>query len=353
MKYLKFGIHNKKYFQSFPKTRMINILNSKISSKEKFPESRYNPEKLDKEKQKLKLVDRFPETIQLYLKLGRYDRPVGSMLLFWPCTWGLTLGAPGLSILYFKCMALYFSGSVLMRSSGCIINDMWDKDIDSKVIRSKDRPLANNKITYKQASIFLSGHLAISLWILLQLPLNSIVAGLGVMPIVCIYPYMKRVTYFPQFFLGLAFNSGIIVGLASISGVIPIDVAIPLYSAGIIWTLIYDTVYAHMDKEDDKKIDVKSTAIYFGDKSKYYFVIFTIIMMYLFHIAIRNSNKDGKLSRYRLVTYGLLVIGFLFQLNSIYKVNFKSPLSCLKHFKANSWFGLIIFLACFASLLDK
>jgi len=359
MKFFKFGIQNKKSLTKFETKSFLKLSKSNLNTKDDFEkislENKYNPEIVDKQKQNFTLIGRLPEKIQLYLQLGRYDRPVGYMLLFWPCTWGLTLGSPGLSVLYFKCLALYFSGSVLMRSSGCIINDMWDKNIDSKVIRSANRPLANNKLTYKQASIFLSAHLAVSLWILLQLPLNSIYAGLGIMPIVCIYPYMKRVTHFPQFFLGLAFNSGIIVGLASITGVIPFEIAVPLYSAGILWTLIYDTIYAHMDKSDDIKISVKSTAIFFGDNSKIYFGLFTILMMYLFYLAIYYSKKksNNKNKNVTNVTYGLLGLGTLFQFYSIYQVDLNSPLSCLKHFKANSWFGMIIFMACLCSLLDK
>jgi 4-hydroxybenzoate polyprenyltransferase len=338
MKIFKFLAKQKFHFIKFQKFKMC-------TNKEDM-NTRYNPEHLDKQTKKLNIIDRLPEKIQVYLKLGRYDRPIGYMLLFWPCTWGLTLGTPEFSYLYYKCLALFFSGSVLMRSSGCIINDMWDKDIDSKVIRSQDRPLASNKITYKQALLFLSAHLGLSLCILLQLPIYSIVAGLGIMPIVCIYPYMKRVTNFPQFFLGLAFNSGVIVGLASITGILPIDIAIPLYSAGILWTLVYDTIYAHMDKNDDIKINIKSTAIFFGDNTKVYLCVFIILMMALFYIAI-NKKKNSSISNI------LLLSGLIFQLNSIYKVNLSSPISCLRYFKLNNYFGLIIFLACVFSNNNK
>ena len=315
-------------------------------------EKNYNPEILDREAKKIKLMDYLPNKAQEYLRLGRYDRPVGYMLLFWPCAWGLTLGAPEINLLYYKTLALFFSGSVLMRSSGCIINDMWDKDIDSKVARSQGRPMAANKISYKQASLFLAAHLAVSLGILLQLPKYSIIAGLGIMPIVCIYPYMKRVTYFPQFFLGLAYNSGVIVGLPSMTGMVSLPVLLPLYTAGVLWTLIYDTIYAHMDKTDDVKINVKSTALYFDESTKLALTIMTIIMMYLIYTAIKNSTKeteDAQVTKSHI----FLVLAALFQFYSIYKVNLNSPLSCLKHFKANSFFGLLIFLSALFAHLDQ
>ena len=281
-----------------------------------------------------------------FLKLGRYDRPVGYMLLFWPCAWGLTLGTPNLTYEYFKVLSLFFSGSVLMRSSGCIINDMWDKDLDKKVTRCQGRPLASEKITFKEASFFLAGHLALSLGILLQLHKYSIISGLGIMPIVCIYPYMKRVTNFPQFFLGLAFNSGVIVGIPSITGIINLPVLIPLYSAGILWTIIYDTIYAHMDKFDDAKINVKSTALYFNENTKFILSVLTVFMILLFYIALRNSSDKNEVNKNSKF---LLILAAAFQFYSLYCVNLNSPMSCLKNFKANSYFGLIIFLATLCS----
>jgi 4-hydroxybenzoate polyprenyltransferase len=311
---------------------------------------KYNPEQIDHQQKRLNIINYFPEKIKEYLKLGRYDRPVGYMLLFWPCAWGLTLGAPTLNYEYYKLLTLFFSGSVLMRSSGCIINDMWDKDIDKKVIRSQNRPLASGKISIKGASIFLSGHLTLSLGILLQLPMNSIIMGLGIMPIVCIYPYMKRVTNFPQFFLGLAFNSGVMVGMTSFTGVVNLPVLIPLYSAGILWTLIYDTIYAHMDKLDDKNINVKSTALYFGDQTKLVISIFTIIMMTFFYISIKNYKKNKKTN---ILTNSALVLATVFQFYSIYRVNLNSPISCLKHFKLSSYFGLLIFISTICANIDE
>ena len=298
--------------------------------------NRFNPEHIDYSNKKIKLLEKFPNKIQLYLRLGRFDRPVGYLLLFLPCSWGLTLSSP-ISFLYLKYLILTFIGSMLMRSSGCVINDMWDKEIDKKVIRSQDRPLASGKISMAEASIFLSTKLAISLYILFQFPFQSIIYGLGIMPIVCLYPYMKRITYMPQFFLGLCFNSGVIICYSifnSIDGV-----AISFYLGGVIWTIIYDTIYAHMDKLDDKNIGVKSSALLFKDRTKIILVGLTIIMTGLFFYAL-NKNLARKTA---------LISGIL-ELFYIFKVNLDCPLSCLKYFKLNTYIGLVILIAC---LLNK
>lgn len=327
----------------------------------------YNPEIPDAEKKLFRVIDRLPERAQQFLKLGRYDRPIGYLLLFYPCAWGLTLGATSMGLVYLKYMSLFYAGSVLMRSSGCIINDMWDKSLDKQVTRCQSRPIAAEKISYKEAALFLSAHLTASLWILLQLPISSIIAGFSVMPLVCIYPYMKRVTHFPQFFLGLAFNSGVIVCYPAMSGLIDWSVVLPVYFAGVCWTMIYDTIYAHMDKTDDVKINVKSTAIYFDEHTKWALAFFSIIMIGLLYYGINRQNKEDKdkhnyieseLTRIHTdnITSDnnidtnsraniLLAVCAMFQFYSIYKVNLNSPTSCLKMFKANHYFGLLVFAA--------
>ncbi len=361
---------------------------------------KYNPELLDKQTNLFNLIDKLPEKIQLFLKLGRYDRPIGYMLLFYPCAWGLTLGTPFLDYNYIYNLFLFFSGSVLMRSSGCIINDMWDKNIDKLVERSKTRPLAAGFLTMIEAGFFLAGHLALSLIILLQLPFTSIAAGLAVMPIVCIYPYMKRITHLPQVFLGISFNSGVIVGYPAFQGIFDIGIVGPFYLGGILWTLIYDTVYAHMDKMDDKKINVKSTALLFGDKSKFIFYILNILMLICFYIGMSNysnkhenniniTNKENNLKDLYLnkntadtiskindskiiindinkagydikdnifkftFTNLILGLGCLYQIYLIKKVNLNEPISCLKSFKRNSFFGFIIFVSCLCIVYER
>jgi len=311
----------------------LNKKNYKFSFLSFSTGNRFNPEHIDHSNKTIKIIDKFPNKIQQYLKLGRFDRPVGYLLLFLPCTWGLTLSSP-ISLLYIKYISLTFFGSMLMRSSGCIINDMWDREIDKKVIRSKDRPLASGQISMIEASIFLSTKLAISLYILLQFPIQSIIYGFGIMPIVCTYPYMKRITYMPQFFLGLCFNSGVIICYSIFN---PIDgTAILFYLGGVVWTIIYDTIYAHMDKLDDKNIGVKSTALLFNERTKLILVGLTIFMTGLFFYGL-----NSRLAKNTTLIAGLLEIIYIF------KVNLDCPLFCLKYFKSNINIGLLILLACF------
>lgn len=356
----------------------------------------YNPEAIDKQSNLFNLTDKLPEKIQHFIKLGRYDRPIGYMLLFYPCTWGLTLGTPILDYNYLYHIFLFFSGSVLMRSAGCIINDMWDRDIDKKVERSKTRPLAAGHLTIKEACGFLALHLALSLVILLKLPFNCILAGLGVMPFVIIYPLMKRVINMPQLILGIAFNSGFIVGYPAFTGLIHQDITIPFFAGGILWTLVYDTLYAHMDKIDDAKINVKSSALYFGNKTKQALYIITIIMSLLFffgmksyerrfidnydettqmeneieedpdndkNIKVNNSvykssnASEFDIKEFRFWNYHLsdfiITIAQFYQLYVIKNTNLNDPLSCLKAFKKSSIYGILILIYCLSKVKKR
>ena len=253
---------------------------------------KYNPELLDEQNKKINLINRLPDKISELLKLGRYDRPIGTLLLYWPCAWGTTIGALSINIALWKYISIYFIGAMIMRSSGCIINDMWDRNIDKSVERTKSRPLASGKITLVEASIFLSFQLAISLNILLQLPIISIISGLAIMPLVCIYPFMKRVTFFPQLILGFCFNSGAIICYPTLSlgNNLDLSIALPLYLGGILWTLIYDTIYAHMDKEDDALVGVKSTALFFGDKTKIVSIFLVVAVVMLFYYSLNRKK---------------------------------------------------------------
>ena len=360
---------------------------------------KYNPEILDKQSNLFNLTDKLPDKIQHFIKLGRYDRPIGYMLLFYPCAWGLTLSTHSLGFDYLYYSLLFLSGSILMRSSGCIINDMWDRNIDKMVERSKMRPLAAGFLTMKEASVFLSVHLALSLIILLKLPTISIITGLGIMPIVCIYPYMKRITYLPQIFLGLCFNCGVLVGYPVFQELFDLNIILPFYLGGILWTLIYDTIYAHMDKLDDSKINVKSSALYFGNNSKLYFYVMNFLMILCFYLGLKNysrkniekksisnegehfqNNKNSdrieetgfmKINGSKVIvnqesefdikenyfridpSYLFLGLGYIFQVYLIKTVNLNDPLSCLKAFKRNSFFGLIILASCLFKVCEK
>jgi 4-hydroxybenzoate polyprenyltransferase len=210
------------------------------------------------------------QKLEPYFQLGRYDKPVGSWLLFWPGCWSITLASfQELHSMYPDplLMSKFAVGSVIMRGAGCTINDMLDSKFDSQVERTKTRPIARGALSHKQALKFLALQLTAGLGILLSLNNYSIVLGASSMFLVCTYPLMKRYTWFPQLFLGLTFNWGALLGWTAVVGNFGDHYLAPisLYVGSICWTMVYDTIYAHQDKEDDARIGVKSTALYFGD----------------------------------------------------------------------------------------
>ena len=209
------------------------------------------------------------EKIQIFIQLTRLNRPIGIMLLFWPCIWGLTLGYffGTETTLYLKYIILFFLGSVLMRSAGCIFNDIVDRDFDKKVRRTRVRPIASGKISAVEAFIYIILLCSVALLILLQFNLLTITLGMSSMVLAFTYPFMKRLTYWPQLFLGLTFNWGIIMGWTSITNSISIE-PIVLYLSAIFWTLGYDTIYGLQDIHDDEIIGVKSTSIKFKNNVK-------------------------------------------------------------------------------------
>lgn len=334
---------------------------SKVShSTGKDEMGKYNPEKIGVKKSYIELM---PKLIRPYLRLSRIDRPIGWVLLFLPCMWGLAAGYPYIDAFFLKNAFLFLSGSVVMRSCGCVINDIWDRDIDKKVERTKQRPIASGEISVSKAIIYAGLHFGVGLWILTQLSVKSIIAGFCITPLFIIYPLMKRVTNFPQFFLGLCFNSGVFVGYFTYySNLDPLGV-LPLYFAGILWTLVYDTIYGHMDKSDDKNVGVKSTALFFADKTKLvsYFLIATILGLVLYYIETEKKLrlakvkgylnyywKDGKSSKDKILLslpYLIIGLGALYQAFIIRSSNLNSPLSCLNTFKKSTWYGLAIALS--------
>ncbi|XP_066998844.2 4-hydroxybenzoate polyprenyltransferase, mitochondrial isoform X2 [Anabrus simplex] len=191
------------------------------------------------------IVNNFPTNVQPYLKLMRIDRPIGSWLLFWPCGWSIAMCAEAGALPDVKMLALFGLGAFVMRGAGCTINDMWDKDIDNKVSRTKDRPLVSGALTQMDAIVFLAGQLGIGLLILLQLNWYSVLLGASSLGLVIIYPLMKRVTHWPQLILGMTFNWGALLGWSAVQGSCDWSVCLPLYVAGICWTIVYDTIYAH------------------------------------------------------------------------------------------------------------
>ena len=277
--------------------------------------------------------------LNLFVELTRLKKPIGYMLLFWPCSWGLTLGYDFSSSLniYFFYLLLFFLGSVLMRSAGCIVNDILDRKFDKKVFRTKDRPIASGKISVK-LGIFYSGLLCfVAFLVLINFNSFTILIALASMPLAFSYPLMKRYTYWPQLFLGITFNYGLILGWTSINNEINF---IPLifYFGAIFWTLGYDTIYGFQDIIDDEIIGIKSTSIKFKSNP--------IIFLYLcYTIFITSLILVGFLEKFSKLYFVSLIIIFLqmyyFQLKK-FKQN--SPSTCLEIFKSNNFLGILVFL---------
>ena len=279
--------------------------------------------------------------LKIFINLTRLNKPIGIMLLFWPCAWGLAYAQnieQNLNqFLYY--LFLFFLGSVLMRSAGCIVNDIVDKDIDKKVFRTRDRPLASGLISLKMALIYTTILCALAFLILIQFNLLTIILGLASMVLAFTYPFMKRITYWPQLFLGLTFNWGIVMAWVAMTNDISAEVVI-LYIAAIFWTLGYDTIYGIQDIVDDEIIGMKSTSIKFKKNIKLFvsfcYFLSTLLLIYLF------NNKFG------LNTFTLLVTIFIFSLMyQIIKFKKNYPKTCLQAFKINNFSGLLLFLVIF------
>ena len=278
------------------------------------------------------------EKIKILIRLTRLDKPIGFLLLFWPCIWGLTLAYNFNNEIkiYIFYTILFLLGSIFMRSAGCIFNDIVDKDFDKKVERTKNSPLAAGKISVLEAFIYVFFLCMTSLIILLQFNLLTIILGMGSMVLAFAYPFMKRITYWPQLFLGLTFNWGIIMGWSALTNNISIEPVL-LYLSAIFWTLGYDTIYGLQDIRDDEIIGTKSTAIKFKDNIKIFvsacyclFVFFILILFFMMEI-----NKIN------------LILAILFILSLVYQIKIFSrtePESCLKAFKNNNLVGFFVFM---------
>ena len=277
--------------------------------------------------------------LQSFIDLTRIKRPIGYMLLFWPCLWGLTIGYDfnkdiNLFIFY---LILFFLGSVLMRSAGCIINDIVDRKFDTKVERTKSRPIASGKVSVKEGLLLSLFLCFIALGVLVQFNKLTIVLALASMPLAFTYPYMKRFTYWPQLYLGITFNYGLLLGWSSIQNNITMAPLV-FYFGAIFWTLGYDTIYGFQDIKDDEIIGVKSTSIKFKDNPKIF-----LIICYL--ISIISLILTGYLMKFSLVFYLFLLFPILHLF--IYQIRYldiSNNLQCLKIFKSNNSFGVLIFL---------
>ena len=282
------------------------------------------------------------EKFKIFVQLTRLNKPIGFLLLFWPCVWGLTLAYyySEETTLYIKYIILFFLGAVLMRSAGCIFNDIVDRNFDKKVQRTKERPIASGKITVVGAFIYLILLCSIALLILLQFNLLTITLGMGSMILAFTYPFMKRFTYWPQLFLGLTFNWGIIMGWTSIANSISIEPII-LYLAAIFWTLGYDTIYGLQDIHDDEIIGIKSTSIKFKNKVKIF--VGTCYSLCVFLILIMFFTME--INKYLLLLIIPFVVSFVYQVK-IFKVS--NSETCLLAFKNNNLTGLLIFIFIFS-----
>ena len=277
--------------------------------------------------------------LKLFIDLTRLKKPIGFMLLFWPCAWGLTLAydfSKGFNAYIFY-LILFFFGSVLMRSAGCIVNDILDKEFDAKVFRTKNRPIASGKISVKLAIIYSIILCFFALLVLLNFNLLTIILALGSMPLAFTYPLMKRYTYWPQLFLGITFNFGLILGWTAIKG--DINMApILLYVGAIFWTLGYDTIYGYQDIKDDEIIGLKSTSIKFkGNENTFLYTCYTFFFLLFLTVGfLMNLN-------YIFYLFSLVILLHLF-LYQIKTFNSKDPNNCLKIFKSNNTFGFLVLI---------
>jgi 4-hydroxybenzoate polyprenyltransferase len=276
--------------------------------------------------------------LKIFIELTRLSKPIGFMLLFWPCAWGLTLAYDLSQDLnkYLFYLLLFFLGSVLMRSAGCIVNDVLDREFDKKVFRTKNRPIASEKISVKLGILYTLILCFLAFLVLLNFNLFTIILALGSMPLAFTYPLMKRYTYWPQLFLGITFNYGLILGWTAINGQLDY-LPIIFYIGAIFWTLGYDTIYGYQDIKDDEIIGLKSTAIKFKSNPYIFLTLcYSILLLSILSMGyLMNLNKF-----FYLFLVFISVHLFYFQIK---KLNIKDPNKCLQIFKSNNFLGLLIF----------
>jgi 4-hydroxybenzoate polyprenyltransferase len=283
-------------------------------------------------------VDRFaPGPAKPYLRLARADRPIGTWLLLIPCLWGLALaGAQGHAgagaLLYYA--LLFAVGAFVMRGAGCAYNDIVDRDIDARVARTALRPIPSGQISVRRAWAFLVGLCLVGLLALVQFNRFTVYLGLGSLAFVAVYPFTKRVTYWPQLWLGFTFNWGALMGYAAAAGGLAAP-AFCLYAAGIFWTLGYDTIYAHQDKEDDALIGVKSSALRLGPATRPALVLFYSATVALFALA-------GALSGFSLLYYAALAPAAAHFAWQIHRLDIDDRARCLSLFRSNRNAGLLL-----------
>jgi len=279
-----------------------------------------------------------PRWAEPYARLARLDRPIGTWLLLFPGWWGIALAGPRWPDPLL--LVLFAVGAVAMRGAGCTLNDIADRDYDGKVARTRLRPIPSGRVSVRQAAVFMAAQLAVGAAILFSLNRTSILLGLSVLVLIGTYPYMKRITYWPQLFLGLNFNWGALIGWAAVMGTLAWQPVL-LYLGGLCWTLGYDTIYAHQDKEDDARIGVKSSALALGGRTRP-FLYATYALAVLFWTAAGVAARLDPATFLAFLTGAALLL--LFQAT---RVDLDHPANCLRHFRANRAVGLLLFLGIF------
>ena len=282
------------------------------------------------------------KNLNLFIELTRLNKPIGFMLLFWPCLWGITIAYDfndSLDLFFFYSL-LFFLGSVLMRSAGCIVNDIADKNFDKKVKRTKTRPIASERVSISLATVYILILCGLAFLVLINFNILTIVLAIASMPLTFAYPLMKRFTYWPQLFLGITFNYGLLLGWISVKESISL-IPVVFYFGAIFWTLGYDTIYGYQDIKDDEIIGVKSTSIKFKNNPK-------IFISFCYFIFIASLIITGFYMDFSNIYFLLLILPilhlFIFQIN---KLKIKNSNSCNSKFKSNNFLGLIIFIIIF------
>ncbi len=284
-------------------------------------------------------IAHLPQNWQPFAILMRLDRSIGWWLLLLPSLWGIALAVNSpikLGVEHLFLIILFFIGAILMRGAGCIINDLWDRDLDKQVSRTQSRPIASGEVSIPKAFIFLAGLLMLSLIILLQLPLITIWLGLFAVFLVIIYPLMKRIIWWPQAFLGITFNFGALMGFSAVTQTLSIQ-AFTIYAAGIFWTLGYDTIYALQDKEDDALVGIKSTARFFGQNVRKAVGVFYMVSFALLIITLFLANAAWW-------AYLLMSLTVFFFIRQIQDIDINNPQTALDIFKSNRNLGIVVIL---------
>ena len=287
-------------------------------------------------------ISRAPASWRPYLLLARVDRPIGTWLLFLPGLWGILLAAPPWAEAL-RLILLFAIGSLVMRAAGCVVNDLWDRDIDRMVARTAGRPLASGALRARHALLFLAGLLVLGLVVLLQLNRLAQLLGVASLLLVALYPLAKRVTWWPQLAMGFTFGFGAPMGYAAATGRIDLAWA-TIYAAAILWDLGFDTIYAHQDREDDALIGMKSTARLFGEQTAPFLAACYAATILLLALA-------GYLAGFATLYYAALLLPAGLLARQVITLDIHDPAHCLRQFRANREVGLAVGLALLAGLL--